>query len=196
MTAESSAAITAVVLSGGRGSRLGGAEKSEVLWQGRSLLHHLLGSLAEAVPVVVVGPQVPTAREVRFTLEEPRFGGPVAALAAALPLVETRRVFLVATDMPLAGRWLPLLQAELDAVDPADGTQGVFAVDSEGKWQPLCAVYDTEALRSAIAMLDTPVGAPLRAVTRGLKLAQAQSDGVTGRWLRDVDTPADLAALD
>ena len=197
MTAGSAVGLTAVVLSGGRGSRLGGVEKSELLWRGRPLLDHLLDSLPAELPVVVVGPEVATARDVRFTLEEPRFGGPVAGVAAALPLVRTPRLFLVATDMPLAGQLLPLLTAGFDAANPEESSvSGVVAVDESGKAQPLCAVYDTAALKYALAALDSPVGAPMRLLTQAMNLATCEPDPSLLASLRDVDTPEDLAALD
>src|SRR4051794_24238588 len=44
----------AVVLAGGRASRLDGADKASIEYQGRTLLEHALEALADAAEVVVV----------------------------------------------------------------------------------------------------------------------------------------------
>ena len=49
-------------------------------YRGRTLLEHALEALVDAAEVVVVGDPVPTTRPVTFTRENPRYGGPVAAL--------------------------------------------------------------------------------------------------------------------
>ena len=70
----------AVVLAGGRAARLGGADKASVEVDGRTLLAHALDAVIDAAEVVVVGEHVPTDRPVTFILEDPRYGGPAAAL--------------------------------------------------------------------------------------------------------------------
>ena len=48
---------SAVVLAGGRGTRMGGTDKLQVLIGGRSLLAHVVDGLPTVVPAVVVGPE-------------------------------------------------------------------------------------------------------------------------------------------
>jgi molybdenum cofactor guanylyltransferase len=80
--------VIAVLLAGGQGSRLGGRHKPGIALAGRTLLDRALDAVADADRIVVVGPATPTAGppdpRVRWTLEHPRGGGPVAALAAGL----------------------------------------------------------------------------------------------------------------
>ncbi|MEU4744233.1 NTP transferase domain-containing protein, partial [Actinosynnema sp. NPDC023658] len=47
----------AVVLAGGRGSRLGGVDKASLVVDGRTLLDHVLDAVAAARQVIVVGPR-------------------------------------------------------------------------------------------------------------------------------------------
>ncbi|MCW4458696.1 molybdenum cofactor guanylyltransferase [Microbacterium sp. MPKO10] len=46
----------AIVLAGGRGSRLGGADKASVEIDGRMLLDHVLAAVEGCAPIIVVGP--------------------------------------------------------------------------------------------------------------------------------------------
>src|SRR4029079_9730524 len=74
----------AVVLAGGRGRRLGGPSKPEVVVGGRALLDHALAAVAAADRVVVVGPSGLARPGIPRVLEDPPDGGPVAGLAAGL----------------------------------------------------------------------------------------------------------------
>ncbi|MFT4082535.1 MAG: NTP transferase domain-containing protein, partial [Nocardioides sp.] len=71
----------AIVLAGGRGSRLGGVDKATLEIGGRSLLHRVLAACADAAEVVVVGDPV-AGTEARFVREQPPYAGPAAALLA------------------------------------------------------------------------------------------------------------------
>ena len=75
------AEFDAIVLAGGRGSRLGGVSKPGVTVGGRRLLDIALAAVASARQVVVVG-DLPVPDGVRLTREDPPFGGPVAGVAA------------------------------------------------------------------------------------------------------------------
>ena len=68
------------MLAGGAAARLDGADKASVELHGRTLLTWALDAVVDAAEVVVVGDPVPTHRPVTFTREDPRHGGPVAAL--------------------------------------------------------------------------------------------------------------------
>jgi molybdopterin-guanine dinucleotide biosynthesis protein A len=177
-----------VVLAGGEGRRLGGVVKPAITIAGRRLLDIALDALAGAHTAVAVGAALPTSRPVVWTCEEPTGGGPVAALAAALPLLHSPYVVVLAADLPFitAGGVAQLLRVRRNAA-------AVIAVDGEGHDQPLLALYDTARLRAA--MPDEPQGASMRSVLRRLDV-----DGVITRidlggdppatW--DCDTAADL----
>lgn len=178
----------AVVLAGGRGSRLGGVDKPALVVAGRSLLDRVLDALPGAGTVVAVGPARPTARPVRWHREDPPGGGPVAALAAALPAVSTEVVVVLAADLPALGAAVPRLVAALAGSGPA--YDGVVLVDGEGRRQPLLAAYRTAALREALARVGRVEGASMRRLVAGLSLAElGDAEGAA----LDVDTPADVA---
>ena len=70
----------AIVLAGGRGSRLGGIRKPELAVAGRRLVDVALAAVAAARRVVVVG-DVEVPDGVALTREDPPYGGPVEAVA-------------------------------------------------------------------------------------------------------------------
>src|SRR4029453_12617663 len=69
---------------------------------GRTLLTWALDAVLDAAEVVVVGDPVPTHRPVTFTREDPRHGGPVAALLTGRDALLDPRgaVAVLACDMP------------------------------------------------------------------------------------------------
>lgn len=177
--------VGALILAGGRSSRLGGSAKWELAVDGVSLLESTVAAVrsAGAAHVVVVGDdRVEGAVTVR---EDPAFSGPVAAIAAGaahLPTDPVDAVLVVATDMPRLGVALPVLLAGVRA-------DGAIAVD-RGVRQPLVLAVAPSALRRALDALPTVVDAPVRALLAELDLADvAVPDGSTD----DIDTWDDAA---
>jgi molybdopterin-guanine dinucleotide biosynthesis protein A len=162
-----------------------GSDKTAAALSGATVLDHLLDELPAGWPVVVVGPERPTRRAVRWARESPPGGGPVAGVAAGLSLVDTPLVVVVAGDMPFAADAAATLVASLRA-DAA--TDAVVAVDGEGRSNPLLAAYRTAALRGALP--DPPLDAPARSM---LVLPHTTSV-VDEADALDVDTPEALAA--
>jgi molybdopterin-guanine dinucleotide biosynthesis protein A len=175
--------FAAVLLAGGRGSRLGGVHKPALVVAGSTLLDRCLHAVADASVTVVVGPETATARPVRWTREQPPGGGPVPALAAGLELVgDVELVAVLAAD--LAGVTASTVVRLRDAVR-VDG-----AVLDDGHAQWLIGVWRAESLRRVLPR--NPAGASLRSVLGGLDYARvAAAPGETV----DVDTPADLARV-
>lgn len=175
---------TALVLGGGDSRRMG-SDKTAAALGAATVLDHLLDDLPADWPVVVVGPERPTRRAVWWTREVPPGGGPVAAVAAGLSLVETELVVLLAGDMPFAADTAARLATTLRA-DAA--TDAVVAVDAGERPNPLLAAYRTAALRGALP--NPPANAPARSL-----LAVAHTTvPVDEADSLDVDTPEALAA--
>ena len=179
---------TALVLAGGRGSRLGNDDKAAMTIGGTSTLGHLLASLPDRVPVVVAGPARATRRPVIFRPEWPLHGGPVAGIASGLEAVSTPVTALLAVDMPAAGRLVQRLVAEF-AVCDADA---LVPVDGSGFRQPLCAVVRTETLRRALRMLGDPAGRSLRDLFSVIDVRERPLAEAEMHWVDDIDTPQDL----
>lgn len=184
-------AWTALVLTGGRGSRLGNDDKAAITIGGTSALEHLLRSLPGRVPVVVAGPQCRTGRPVTFRQEQPIHGGPVAGIAAGLEAVSTPLTALLGVDMPWAGRLVKHLVAEFASCDAA----ALVPVDQSGFRQPLCTVVRTEAVRAALRQLGDPRGRSLRELMALIDVRERPLDEAETRWVEDIDTPEDLRKM-
>jgi len=187
-SASPSTGWTAVVLAGGRGSRLGEDDKAAVTLGGTSALDRLLSSLPEGVPVVVAGPERGTRRPVTFRRERPVHGGPVAGIASALEAVGTPVTALLAVDMPWAGALVARLVAELASTQAA----ALVPVDGAGFRQPLCAAVRTEAVRRALRGLGDPHGRSLRELMSLINVQERPLREAELPWVDDIDTPEDL----
>ncbi|MBF4564191.1 molybdenum cofactor guanylyltransferase [Plantibacter sp. VKM Ac-2876] len=201
--------VDAIILAGGRSSRLGGVAKASLLRDGRTLLQLAIDAArAAGGRVVVVGPEVRTTAPVRFVRERPVFGGPAAAIAAGLDALRDgvaaegpTQVAVLACDMPDAA---PALAVVLDAAtDTATATAGTdtdgwVAVDDSGREQSLLAVYRREALEGRVAALRASqpsgdlAGVSVRQLLAGLVLRQVP---VPEGGSADVDTWADATEL-
>ncbi len=178
---------SALVLAGGRAARLGGQAKPQLEVGGRTMLAAVLGAVADAERRIVVGPPQPVPAGVVVVREQPPGGGPVAALRAGLPAVDSDVVALLAGDLPFLS---PGLVAALRGALTRDG---VLVVDDGGRDQYLLGVWRTAALRAAVRVEDGPTS--LRRVLAPLavdRLRPTVPPGTPPPWL-DCDTPADLA---
>ncbi|UJP10141.1 NTP transferase domain-containing protein [Microbacterium sp. KUDC0406] len=219
MSDQPPASIGAIVLVGGRASRMGGGDKLLFDVGGATLFARAVHALQDAGcrPITAVGPELDAAAPVRWVREEPPYGGPVAALAAALadghaggsghrgaaktvptaPHAGDERTFPSRTEVE--PDWTVLLAGDLPRADdlvprlvariPENADGSVFVADGHPQW--LAGIYRTSVLRGALADLgDGAAGVSCRALLGGLDLTPLPDvDGVTV----DVDTPEDLA---
>lgn len=180
---------TAVVLAGGRGSRLGGLEKGEILMGGERLVDIVAAAARESgcERVIIAGDvRSAGAENVR---EDPPFGGPVAGLAAALALVESEWILLLACDLPHARLLCHLLLGSFREVGPE--VDGLVAL-RDGRVQWLAGFYRRASIDGALGRITDPAHASMQSLLGGLALREVQDpDGLS----RDVDTPEDLKAL-
>jgi hypothetical protein len=170
----------AVVLAGGAARRMGGVDKPALPVGGRSMRDRVLAAVIDATPRVLVGPADDVPEGVRVTREDPPGGGPVAAAAAGLALLDpgTRIVALLAADLPLLTRSaLGDLLTHLTGDNPDAGRagqggagsppgftvgagpvagerpDGACFVDGDGRRQSLCGVWRVAALRAGLERL-------------------------------------------
>ncbi|NUS36957.1 MAG: NTP transferase domain-containing protein [Pseudarthrobacter sp.] len=192
----------AVILAGGRSSRLGGVPKQTLLFQGATLLQRSLAAASGAGRTVVVGdtsslPAATLPPGVLACREEPVFAGPAAAIAAGLDALShagaaAPYLLVLACDMPLVSQAVPVLHAALLA---AGGGAGVMACGPDGRAQPLAGLYSTGRLREAardLAARGALVNGSVRALLASLDV---QLVTVPAGTTSDVDTWDDAAAL-
>jgi molybdopterin-guanine dinucleotide biosynthesis protein A len=163
----------AVILAGGRSSRLSGTPKALLRLEGKSLLLRTLEAVRRAQRIAVVGPgelagELATFRrgagapEAVLTREDPPFAGPAAGIAAGVAALDQGSgkehdggrprgaglTLILACDMPAADR---LPEQLLDAVAAAPSARLWLPVDAGGRVQPLACCADSRALREALA---------------------------------------------
>ncbi|MBP2478251.1 molybdopterin-guanine dinucleotide biosynthesis protein A [Crossiella equi] len=187
--------MDAVVLAGGRASRMRGADKPGLVLGGLSLLGHALAAVAGARHVVVVGPRRTVPGPVTWTREEPPGSGPLAGLRAGLAALEDGTGQAAVPGVSTVDGLVAVLAADQPGVTAAtvsrlqravtEGVAGaVLLADGHRQW--LSGVWRVADLRAA--MPERTEGVPLRALFGRLAVAEVPAQGAEGR---DVDTPAD-----
>jgi molybdopterin-guanine dinucleotide biosynthesis protein A len=163
----------AVVLAGGDARRLGGVDKPMTTIAGTPMLLRVLDAVSGARSTVVVGPPrelgLFTGR-VTWAQEDPPGGGPVAALAAGVAVVDDPSPITVvlAADLPFVAT---AVQPLLDAAGIAD-VDGALLVDAEGRDQPLAAAYRRDVLLRQLASLGSPHDAAVRDLVEMMRLTR------------------------
>jgi molybdopterin-guanine dinucleotide biosynthesis protein A len=186
-------AFDAVVLAGGRGSRLGGADKAVIALRGERLVDRAVASarVSGAGRIVVVGPEHTGSEGVLVVREEPPFAGPLAALAAALPHLRADWLLLLSCDLVHPDAVCALLLEQLSRFENEnESLDGVVLQDEDGRDQWLAGAYRLAALRGGLRATGADLeNAPLRALLGGLRLQRIDAPrGTTA----DIDEPADL----
>lgn len=185
--------ITGLILAGGRGRRMNGADKGLLMFQGRPLIAHVIEALAPQVGPLLISANRHLARYRswgRSVISDHSvdFAGPLAGIASGLAQVKTPYLMVAPCDTPfLSGRLVGRLAAALEA-EPADAAVAFGA----GRMQPLCVLLN-------------------RDLEADLNVYLANSDGSAMGWLQqcrhvlvdfsdephafvNINTPQDLAA--
>ncbi|MBV8605452.1 MAG: molybdenum cofactor guanylyltransferase [Pelomonas sp.] len=145
--------ITGLVLAGGQGRRMGGLDKGLQDYAGRPLVAHAIERLAPQVGPLLISANRHLDAYAGFghpVLADATadFAGPLAGLLEGLRAAPTRWLLCVPCDVPA----LPLdLGAQLAAVLRSQGGRAAFAVDADGRAQPLFALLD-RGLREPLAL--------------------------------------------
>lgn len=190
----------AVVVAGGRGTRLGGVDKPTIRIGGSTLLERAVAAVRSARTTVVVGPpRDPVSTDAVQVREEPPASGPAAAIDAGLSRLDEASdpaplIVVLAADLPAA---VPAVRALLASVHPVPTptVDGWIGTDPDGRRQYLLAAYRTDALRAACRSLTAArgslAGASVRQLLDPLRLVEVP---LHPTLTVDVDTPADLVS--
>ncbi len=178
-------AFDAVILAGGRGSRMGGPAKPLHKLAGWPMLDHVQLACSAASRQIVVGASRIGIGEPLFCREQPAGSGPVAAISAGLRHVQQPVMLVLAADLPFIAEALGPLRALL-AGGSADATA---LVDPTGRINYLAAAWRTAALYAALDRLGDPAGRPVRALYDSVEVSYLPDFDAFGA---DCDTPADL----
>lgn len=150
--------ITGVILAGGRGTRMGGADKGLVLFNGKPLIQHVIERVHPQVNALLINANRSHDEYARFgypvirddTLDGVEdFAGPLAGILSALTHARTELVLIVPCDVPR----LPLdLVTRLQSQLAQTHTRACIAHDGT-RIQPTCALLHValrDELRAAL----------------------------------------------
>ncbi|WP_240341877.1 NTP transferase domain-containing protein [Arthrobacter sp. Alg241-R88] len=190
--------FNALILAGGRSSRLGGVPKQGLVFHGDTLLQRSLAAASGAICTVVVGPDpgaLPAG--VLSCREQPEFAGPAAAVAAGLEALaqagsERTYTLVLACDMPKVSAAVEALTAAL-AGDP--GADAIIACAEDGRAQQLAGFYRTAVLKRAARELASRGALNNSSMRALLASLDVQLVTVPAGSTADVDTWDDAAAL-
>lgn len=208
--------FNAVIVAGGRSSRLGGQPKALLRASGATLLSGTLAAASGAVACAVAGPAglaglTAAAAEasrspILLVREDPPFAGPAAGVAAGMAAlsrldgaegrVSPDWTLVLACDMPfIAGaveRLLAAARVEEEAEQDA-APYSLLAVDGTGHMQPLAGLYRTGALTEAIAAAAGTGGLQNLAMRTLLARVQWKDVAVPAHSTADIDTWEDAS---
>ncbi|MGL5452579.1 MAG: molybdenum cofactor guanylyltransferase MobA [Aeromonas sp.] len=145
-------AISAVILAGGRASRMGGEDKGWVTLAGRPLIEHVLARLRPQVDDIIINANRNQVRYQALALvicdTHPDYPGPLAGMQAGLALARHDWVLFVPCDGPALP--LDLIYRFRAAITPH--TELVVAHDGQ-RLQPVVALLHRSLLPSLSAAL-------------------------------------------
>lgn len=145
---------TAVVLAGGRGTRMGMVEKALLEFEGKTIIERLLESLFQAVDEVILSVRDSAqkekfnpvlekfpAHEIRFCFDTLKDAGPLEGVRAGLLESRSEYSFVCAGDMPFVNfRVVDLL------FEKANGQDAALPKWDDRKFEPLHAVYSKKLI--------------------------------------------------
>ena len=189
---QAGTSFDAVVLVGGRGSRLGGVDKAALDLGGHPLVDASLNAARGARTLVVVGrTSAPHPTRAVLTQEEPAGSGPAAGFARGLTSITDPAswTLLLGCDVPGAGDAVRRLLNASAAGAVAD-VDGFVLTDADGRAQWMLGLYRTASVRVAVDA-SAATNLSMRTLFAGLDLVRVPP---AGREWHDVDTWADHAA--
>jgi molybdopterin-guanine dinucleotide biosynthesis protein A len=182
--------VSAAILCGGEGRRMGGADKGQLLIHGQSFIERQLEVLRPLTPHLMLirgGATRPCPPDVRVVKDEVEGAGALGGVYTALRASATDRIIVLACDMPFVTT--DFLAYLLDYREDADV---VIPRDEQGR-HPLCGVFH----RRIAPALKTRIDAGMLRVDDALvtfDLREVDSDATAafdaaGRLLLNVNTP-------
>ena len=186
--------ITAVILAGGQGRRMGGKDKGLIEFDGKPLVAILVERLRQQGVTIVINANRNHAEYRRFgcpvisdELED--FQGPLAGFASAMAAVDSEFILTLPCDGPLL---TDDYVARFIAAQAASGAPLLVADDGE-RLQPVHAMIRVDLLPGLLAFLDSG--------DRKIDRWYAQYDFARvdfsdcAEMFRNINTPADRDSL-
>lgn len=168
--------VTALILAGGKATRLGGVDKRAIVIDGRTIFERQVEALRPCVAEIIVSS--PRAADgYRTVVDAVADLGPLSGIAAGLAAAATPWLFVLAGDMPYVHRaFLELVLSHGDADADAVG------IRIGGRPEPLCTVLRVAVWRPIVTA---------RIAQRRLKASSLLTDeAVRVRWIEEDEVRA------
>lgn len=186
--------ITAVILAGGQGRRMGGQDKGLIDFNGKPLIQHLIHQLQQQSVAIVINAnrnqdQYQQYGYPVFADELDDFQGPLAGFASAMAAVNTRYILTLPCDGPfLASDYVQRF------MNSHNQTQAPICVADDGeRLQPVHALVDINLLPSLVDFLKSGD----RKIDRWYAMHQFTQTDFTdcANMFRNINTPEDQQKL-
>lgn len=168
--------VTALILAGGKGTRLGGVDKRALVIEGRTIFERQVDVLRPCVAEIIVSSprDVPGYRTVVDPVPDV---GPLAGIAAGLAAATRPWLFVIAGDMPHVHRaFIDLVLSRADAESDAVGIR-IGSLP-----EPLCTMLRVAVWRPIVTA---------RIAKRRLKASSLLTDEeVRVRWIEETEVRA------
>ena len=181
--------VAALLLAGGQSRRFG-SDKAAAEVDGEAMIRRVYRAAAPHVDTVLVAVD---HAERRYDLPGPAAyvvdavpnAGPLAGLVAGLRAADAPWLLALACDLPFLtpDALVPLLRA------PRGACEAVVAVDGSERLQPLCALYQVDAIRP---VAERYLEEGRRALHALLDVLTVETVALSDEVLRNVNAPSDL----
>jgi len=185
-------AVTALILAGGRATRLGGVDKTALVVEGETIFARQVRVLAPRVSEIIVslGPDqsaVLAAHAPRTVTDLVVGAGPLAGVHAGLAACVTPWMLVVAGDMPhLSGELVDrMIGTASDSVD-------AVGIRIDGLPEPLFCLLRTAPARAALERRFAEGKRKASELLTAAGLRVAWLEGVDRAHLTNINTPDDL----
>ncbi len=185
---EGRIAASAAILAGGQSRRMG-RNKSLLPMRGQPMISHIADQLRPHFAELMVGANdaalygflgLPVVAD-----REPG-SGPLMGIVSCLEAAQHELLFVTGCDIPEMN-----LDFIREMVPLAEGHDIVMPIDAEGRLEPLFAIYRKTVIVPALALL----AAGCRRVMDLLPGQRVAHPAIPAGWIRNLNTPADYAAM-
>lgn len=187
--ANSSKNITAIILAGGKSSRMG-REKGFVKLNGKPLIEHVIEKVKPLTDSVIIITNQSGYRRFGFACfpDIIKNCGPIGGIFTGLHHTTTKKNLVLSCDIPL------IPETFLNYLVEQTGNEDALVPWHDGKTEPLCAVYGQTCKKTLKKLIDQRQFKLQKALkkmnTRFLDLSCF--GGFEKKWFVNINTPGDL----
>lgn len=163
MTATSKIQLSALLLAGGQGSRLGGRDKGLMAWQGQPIAAHLVALARPLVSEVIIScnrhhEQYQRWADQLVSDQQADYPGPLAGILSGLYACNSSHLLVMPCDLPQLDQALLSQLLEHAASQPTMP----WLIKTGDTWQPLVTVIPRRLLPTLQCAWDQGQRSPLR----------------------------------